>query len=194
MFKLGKPTISPPLKKLRPEILLHPNIPKPLHGLAPRTILGQEWWDQQRKAAYAATQNRCAACGVHKSEAKYHNWLEAHELYDINYKKGLMTFKEVVAICHSCHNYIHSGRMGMMVQQGTMTEEKMNDITKHGDAILKKAKLKKPETPDYCADWGDWRLRLYNKDYEGMFKSFDDWYEFYVGPIDDYYEHDPAWD
>ena len=181
MFKLGKAKASPPLKKLRPEILLHPNIPKPLHGLAPRNILGQEWWDMQRKAAYAKTGDRCAACGVHKSEAEYHKWVEAHELYDINYKKGLMTFKEVVALCHSCHNFIHSGRMGMMVQQGTMDANKMIDILNRGEEILIKNKLKHPKDPKYVAEWDKWRLVLNGKKYKGKFETYDDWYDFYVG-------------
>lgn len=194
MFELGKPKTSTPLKKLRPEILLHPNIPKPLHGTSPRTILGDDWWDAQRKQAYANSGNRCVACGVHKSEAKYHKWVEAHELYDINYKKGLMTFREIVALCHSCHCYIHSGRMAMMVQEGTMEESMMNDIIRHGNRILKAAGLKHPSDPQFAADWEDWRLVLYGKKYKGKFDTYYDWYDHYVGDRYDEDDYDPRWD
>lgn len=178
MFTLSH-GVSPKLKVLRPEVLLCPNIPKPLHGIAPRTILGQQWWNEQRKAAYALTGDRCIACGIHKKYAKYCHWIEAHEVYDINYKKGLMTFKEVVALCHSCHNFIHDGRMQMMVEQKTMTKKKMNEILRHGNLILKNAGLKKPDPPTEVASWDKWRLVIDGKQYKGKFKSIFDWAEYY---------------
>lgn len=166
--------------KLRPEILLHPNIPKPMHGLAPRTIKGDAWWDEQQQIAYAKTNYCCSACGVHKSEAKYHKWLEAHELYDMDYKNGKMIFVEIVALCHSCHNYIHSGRMQVLVRKGEMTNQKMIDITNHGDLIIKNSKLKRKEYPEGIAKWSDWRLVMDGKEYKGQFDSYEAWQRHYA--------------
>jgi hypothetical protein len=150
-----------------------------MHGLSPRTIKGQEWWDEQRQIAYAKTEYCCAACGVSKNEAKYHLWLEAHELYEIDYDSGRMLFVEIVALCHSCHNYIHSGRMKALVNKGEMTEEKRADILMHGDALIEKAKLKKPRIPSKCAEWGKWRLVMDGVEYKGKFKTIEDWMQFY---------------
>lgn len=41
-----------PSYALRPELLLHNNIPKPMHGVAPRVVLGQKWWDRERRECY----------------------------------------------------------------------------------------------------------------------------------------------
>ncbi len=179
-FKSTVPSVEPiDPKLLRPEILLHPNIPKPLHGLAPRTIMGEAWWDAERQKAYAKLDYHCWVCGTHKSEAKFHNWLEAHEFYEIDYAKGSMVFKETVALCHACHNFIHSGRMIAMVDQGTMTRRKQQEILAHGEAILKKHRLHTPSAPLTCAKWGAWRLVLDGKKYKGNFKTFEDWMKAY---------------
>ena len=159
---------------------MHPNIPKPLHGTVPRQILGEDWWNEQRQIAYAKNDYRCWACGVHKSKAKYHNWLEAHEMYDINYVVGTIEFIEIVALCHSCHNYIHSGRMAMLVDEGKMSHEKYKDILKHGDNILKKANLETPSCNGPIAEWGKWRLVLNGKKHKGKFKTFDEWRNHYT--------------
>jgi hypothetical protein len=45
----------------RPEILVSLQIPKPMHQLNPRTILGQRWWDETRRAACSSTAQHCLA-------------------------------------------------------------------------------------------------------------------------------------
>ena len=107
--------------RLFPWLLLHPNIPKPLHGLAPRAILGDSWWGEQKEKARRKSDNCCQACGVFPRQAKYHQWLETHECYSI-YANGKVEFKTCVSLCHSCHNFIHDGRMQMMVKSGEFLE------------------------------------------------------------------------
>jgi hypothetical protein len=180
----AKPTQS---LVLRPELLLCPNVPKPMHGTAPRTVMGDKWWNATRKAAYEASQFCCAACGVPKLQAKFRKWLEAHEIYKIDYAKGLMTYVEAVALCHCCHNYIHDGRMKAMLDAGKLNHAKYAAIIIHGDRVLAAAGLKKLGRMDRdgemkrmvlngeVADWGDWRLVIGKKKYKGLFKNINEW-------------------
>lgn len=126
---------------IEPILLSHPNIPKPLHGLNPRGLLGEEWWNTARRAAYAKRGFHCWACGVHKSDALFHQWLEGHERYRIDYKKGVAEFVEVVALCHACHNFIHSGRLFMLFLSGKSTEAKTLSILHRGFSVQKAANL-----------------------------------------------------
>ena len=124
MYRFPRTSTKQEPKFIRPEILLHPNVPKPLHHVNPRSILGKEWWDVQRQKAYKENNYCCWACGIHKSEAKYHQWLEGHEHYDINYETGCVKLKEIVALCHSCHNSIHTGRMQLLRKRKEISKEK----------------------------------------------------------------------
>jgi len=170
---------APKPKFTRPELLLHPNIPKPLHGINPRTIIGEEWWDIQRHKAYKRNNYCCWACGVHKSRAKYHKWLEAHEYYIYDYVKGEAKLKFIVALCYSCHNFIHSGRLTAMQERCEISENKYKDIMTHGLKILKDAGLQKPIPPSSPAKWEDWHLRIGKKKYYSQFKNYEEWYEHY---------------
>jgi len=128
--------------EIRPEILTHPNIPKPLHGLAPRVIFGAKWWNEQRQLAYAKNDYHCMACGVHKSKAKYHQWLEAHENYNIDYKNFTAEIKEITPLCHSCHNFIHSGRLLKLFLDGTIDYNRAFYILDSRMKLLEKNNLK----------------------------------------------------
>lgn len=160
---------------MRPELLLHPNIPKPLHGMSPRVLMGDEWWDYVRHWVYNKAEYKCQCCGIGKADAKYHKWLEAHETYEYDYKDGLATVNEIVALCHSCHNYIHSGRLEILMQNGTIPYEKYDDIIHHGDAILSAYNLRKPEPPAQIADWGRWRIVIAGVTYPTRFKNYQEW-------------------
>ncbi len=163
---------------IRPEILLHPQIPKPLHGIAPRVIKGQAWWDVVRREAYASTDYHCAACGVPKHEALFHHWLEAHELYSYDWEKGWLEMEQIVPLCHACHNYIHKGRMIHMLGRGEMNRAKFNIIIAHGDRILdqvdpvvKVASL----PPPMIAKWENWRMVVDGVEYGPSTPNYEAW-------------------
>lgn len=140
--------------KLRPELLLHPLIPPPLHSLSPREILGQKWWDVQRKEAYTKNSDRCWACGTHKNDKQcachghfaYKTYLEGHEAYLIDYKSHTIRLNEVVALCHSCHNFIHNGRLVKQYREGINSRQYVENILNHGVTILSNAGLKPTAT------------------------------------------------
>lgn len=184
---------------LKPTILTHPNIPKPLHGINPRSIMGQEWWDEQRQLAYAKYDFHCIACGVAKHEAKKHKWLEAHEFYEINYNTGVVEILSIEPLCHYCHNFIHSGRMAMIIGK-EKSEKEVKEILEHGFKILadnnlkcfkhtltlaeelnaKTFGVKSYNIPKVNIEWKNWKLIFNNQEFKSKFKSFEDWEEFYA--------------
>jgi hypothetical protein len=172
-----------------------PNVPKPLHGLNPRSIMGKEQWDKLRQEVYASTNYHCAACGVHKSRAKKHQWLEAHETYEIDYPKGLATLTEIVPLCHFCHNFIHSGRLRALARKREVTAEHVRNVMRHGVAVLKEgpapifrgtkelcdlvsvstSQLRILPAPRDIAPWGRWRMSWDGTEYRGKFRSMKQW-------------------
>jgi hypothetical protein len=127
--------------KLKPELLSQPTLPRQLHGVNPRTIKGKDWWDKVRHEAYKSTNYHCVACGIQKSQAKKHQWLEAHENLTVDYETGLCEVKTIEPLCHYCHNFIHCGRLSMIEGNEKSTQEVI-DILEHGFQVLKKNNLK----------------------------------------------------
>lgn len=184
--------------KLKPEILTHPNIPKPLHGIAPREIMGEWWWNTVREAVYASSDYHCIACGVHKSQAKKHHRLEAHEFWHIDYATGTCTISSIEPLCHYCHSFIHSGRLQMIIGKEKSVKE-IIEILEHGFKILAANKLECfPSTLDFGIDlgcntfgvkaylmprcdieWNKWKLVWRGNEYRSKFETYDDWKNFY---------------
>lgn len=184
---------------LKPDILTHPNIPKPLHEVNPRNIMGKEQWDVVRQEVYKASNYHCVACGVAKTDAKKFKWLEAHEYYNIDYYKGRVKIESLQPLCHYCHNFIHSGRLAMIVGKEKSKEEVI-DILEHGLKVLADNGLQAfPFTLQLAeslgadtfgveayelkgsdVDWGDWRLVWEGKEYAPKYATYEDWQERYL--------------
>ncbi len=177
-----------PLKwKADPSILLCPNIPKPMHGVAPRIVIGPKWWKKTSKAAYESTGFHCKACEVHKSAAQSRQWMEGHELYDIDYQRGRMTYVETVPLCNYCHNYIHDGRLNALLTKGKVSHAKYTSVIQHGDSVLRRAGLKRLNFAtrqeliidlllnNRMAPWKDWRMVFQGKEYPPKFKTEAQW-------------------
>lgn len=95
-------------------LITMPNIPKPLHGLPPRKIMGTTKWDAMRKRCYFDADYKCEICGCSPSKGNLH----AHELYEIDYLSGESLFKRCIAICREDHDFIHSGRLITLYKEG----------------------------------------------------------------------------
>lgn len=178
--------------KTRPDILMGPNVPKPMHGVVPREILGLKWWDETRRAAYASTLYRCLACGVYKFNALCKQWLEGHELYDVDYEAGTWTYVETVPLCHYCHNYVHDGRLQAMLDCRDITYAKYAAIIQHGDRVLADAGLKRlpheerehllidAVLDNKVAPWGSWRLILNGEKHPPKFSTPQQWEQAFI--------------
>jgi hypothetical protein len=94
----------------------------------PRTFLGKEWWDQERRAAYAENNYHCWACGTHTADVKWRTGLEAHECYEIDMDRGVLTYKYAVALGWPCHNFIHCGRLRLLMETGKVSRRVAKQI------------------------------------------------------------------
>lgn len=158
----------------RPELLLDQRIPLPMYGMAPRIVLGQSWWNKERRAAYKSTNYHCLACGIHKNVAKSRQWMEGHERYKIQWYRGLMIYRETVPLCHYCHNYIHQGRLQWLLDTGKVHHQKYAAIIQHGDSVIRRAGLTKSHSTldlSKVAKWEDWRLVVDGVEYPPLYRS-----------------------
>lgn len=116
-------------------LLTMPNIPLPLHSLAPRTIMGQKKWDILRKREYMKQKYTCQ---ISKKELG-HGHCHLHEVYDIDWRKQISTFKRYIVLSPKIHTrFIHSGRALTLFQNGDkqMPKEFMLKTLEKGFKII----------------------------------------------------------
>lgn len=173
----------------RYELIMHPQIPKPLHGVAPRKMMGRAWWDDVRHRCYRTSGRQCACCGVYFSQVEGYARPEAHEVYDIDYAKGRATFKEVVALCHWCHMSIHIGLVESLFHQGEMDFETYHKIQDHREHHVKLALEEgytyPDRTPGERVPWSDWRMVIDGQEFEPIFATYGDWLAHYGDSVED---------
>jgi hypothetical protein len=170
---------------LKPQLLGQANIPKPLHGINPRTIMGASKWAKHRQVI---VQNNpyCKSCGASNCA------LDLHEDYEIDYNNCIMKIRDYVPLCKSCHSFIHSGLLRVWVSEKTVSIQAARDILQHGISIcaqhcirifagtaLLAKELSVPLgsvrswTPKMKSEWGSWKLLYDGKEYPGM--SYFEW-------------------
>lgn len=108
-----------------PLLLTMPNIPAPLHGLNPRSVMGDEEWDKQRFDCYGNAMWKCEICQAPCER------MQAHELYTYNYISHTAIFNRLIAVCDKCHRAIHSGRLVTMTKEGDVSKEYFLDVAEH---------------------------------------------------------------
>lgn len=142
--KLVDGWLPPKGDDLRPLIAM-PNIPKPLHGVNPRTLLGSSNWNKMRRACYAAADDTCEICGYKPENLRQRH---GHEVYIIDYEKGTVTFQRVFCICALCHlGCIHTGRAITLFKQGNplYPKEFLLEGAEHSFTIISSFNREHPE-------------------------------------------------
>lgn len=111
-------------------VLCMPNVPKPMHSLAPRVIEGTAKWNIMRTKCYMDADYTCEACGTYLGAGNG----QAHELYSTDWEHQRLIFERCVCLCKMCHGlFIHSGRAYSLYLKGDpqCTATKMLKAAKH---------------------------------------------------------------
>lgn len=170
---------KPTKKNLMPWLLGQDNIPKPLHGINPRTIMGDAAWAVLRHNVIFK-EPYCHACGLDTLS------LELHEDYIIDYNKKYLKIRQYVPLCKDCHMFIHSGLLTVYVNQGKVSRDQASNILKRGFDLCRNNNvsvfagtinlanalkidtsnlLKSSPKPYY---WDNWYLEYEGKKFKGL--------------------------
>lgn len=178
-----------------------PNIPEPLHGVAPRVCMNRDWWQLTRQRALNLANNRCICCGTPGVP------LEVHEEYITDYENRVLEYIRSVAICKKCHSFIHSGRLSALYSKNEITLSAFLLVLEHGLSLCGKYNIqpfitaaeayssipdfmKKPELEEVCKtawsppafEWSGWKMVVEGNEFKSKFETKEEWAKFYNNP------------
>lgn len=146
------------------EILAHTILPISLHGTNPRTIMGESKWKKIKKEKQKEANHHCMCCGDHVAHIPG-DWLECHEIYDIDMDKREFRIRDLVCLCKKCHDYIHQGRLRKLLAKGEITKEYYIEVIRRGDKLLADNNLVKNDLSAKEIRNPDWYLLYEGKRY-----------------------------
>lgn len=112
-----------------------PNVPHGLFRQAPRVLLGQAWWDKVRKECYERANHTCEVCGKLCTGMTRVN---AHEVYEYDFKTCKAKFVRPVCLCPSCHQIgCHNGRNITLFKKGDEQAYSRIDMIGQASRIFK---------------------------------------------------------
>lgn len=150
---------------LKPEILTQHVIPKALHGVNIRNYWGKSSarWKKLGKETREKQGNQCMACG-REVPHKAGDWLELHEEFSYDYENRVAVIDSMVCLCGKCHSYIHQGNLKMRMCEGKVSRVYVDDVIKHGDAILANHGLEKQGLSMEFFGANGWKLMYEGQD------------------------------
>ncbi|GEK38296.1 hypothetical protein ACFFRT_12920 [Enterococcus thailandicus] len=147
-------------------VLTQPVVPKALHYINPRKIMGEAKWKKLRKEYQIKADHHCMICKEYVKHVPG-DWLELHEKYDYDFDKLIQRLTGYISICHSCHAYIHEGLLNVQLRKGEVTESYVQAILDRGDNLLREFNLEKIQYPNRkIFENPDWQL-----EFDGNFYS-----------------------
>jgi hypothetical protein len=136
--KTGKKTTPRGTSRRRdpePKLLLGVRpIPKPLHGVNLRSSLGDYRWRKLRRSLLDDAARQCDLCGkLVENSSK----LNGHEewYFDITTKPPSARVVEIKFVCWHCHASEHFPHTVLMVQEGILGKQAIEDTIDHFCAV-----------------------------------------------------------
>lgn len=128
------------------KILTQTVLPKSIHNINPRTIMGTVAWNKIKKEKQKLANHHCMCCDEFVPHVPG-NYLQCHEVYDIDMGKRQFRLVDIVCICGKCHDFIHLGRLQMLLKEGKISREYYGEILERGNKLLKENGLKRENLP-----------------------------------------------